>query len=118
MLQIWDSTPGYGDRPFGDTLWSALDEAIGLSDCDVYSYKSDGEDDPFGELCTLYDIHGTNDELSSLEASKCAAGNDCHLCSTTLPRRAQCLVPAPAVWRKGGTHGQCIAHRCEIPPAC
>ena len=48
-LQIWDSTPGYGERPFLDTLWTALDEAITLQDCDVYSYKSDGEDDPFGE---------------------------------------------------------------------
>ena len=25
-----------------------MDEAITLQDCDVYSYKSDGEDDPFG----------------------------------------------------------------------
>lgn len=25
-----------------------MDEAISLPECDVYSYKSDGEDDPFG----------------------------------------------------------------------
>ncbi len=25
-----------------------MDEAVTLRDCDVYSYKSDGEDDPFG----------------------------------------------------------------------
>lgn len=34
--------------PFLDSLWTAMDEAITLQDCDVYSYKSDGEDDPFG----------------------------------------------------------------------
>ena len=46
--QIWDSMPGYSDCSFADSLWSAMDEAICLPDCDVYSYKSDGEDDPFG----------------------------------------------------------------------
>lgn len=34
--------------PFLDSLWTAMDEAVTLKDCDVYSYKSDGEDDPFG----------------------------------------------------------------------
>lgn len=54
-LQSWDGTPGYSDCSFGDTLWTAMDEAICLSECDVYSYKSDGEDDPFGALacCSL-----------------------------------------------------------------
>jgi hypothetical protein len=28
-------------------------QAIDLKDCDVYSYKSDGETDPFGELLPL-----------------------------------------------------------------
>lgn len=46
--QIWDSMPGYSDCSFADSLWSAMDEAICLPECDVYSYKSDGEDDPFG----------------------------------------------------------------------
>jgi Maf1 regulator len=49
-VQIWDSTPGYSDCSFADSLWSAMDEAICLPECDVYSYKSDGEDDPFGAL--------------------------------------------------------------------
>jgi hypothetical protein len=57
VSRIWDNTPGYGERPFGDTLWSALDEAIGLSDCDVYSYKSDGEDDPFGEAGNIWSFN-------------------------------------------------------------
>jgi len=47
-FQIWEDTPGCGDMPFLDSLWTAMDEAITLQDCDVYSYKSDGEDDPFG----------------------------------------------------------------------
>ena len=46
--QIWEDTPGCGDTPFLDSLWTAMDEAVTLKDCDVYSYKSDGEDDPFG----------------------------------------------------------------------
>ena len=39
--------------PFLDSLWTAMDEAVTLKDCDVYSYKSDGEDDPFGVLAPL-----------------------------------------------------------------
>jgi hypothetical protein len=31
-----------------------VDQAIDLKECDVYSYKSDGETDPFGEHETLY----------------------------------------------------------------
>ena len=45
---MWEATPGCGGAPFLDTLWTAVDEAIELPDCDVYSYKSDGEADPFG----------------------------------------------------------------------
>lgn len=45
---MWEATPGYGERPFMEALWAALDEAIGLTECDIYSYKSDGENDPFG----------------------------------------------------------------------
>ncbi|KIY96278.1 hypothetical protein MNEG_11685 [Monoraphidium neglectum] len=70
---VWEATPGFGDAPFLDTLWSAVDEgrggvreprrvarragggccgrgrgrAIDLKSCDVYSYKSDNETDPF-----------------------------------------------------------------------
>jgi hypothetical protein len=46
--QVWEATPGCGGSPFLDTLWTGVDEAIELPDCDVYSYKSDGEADPFG----------------------------------------------------------------------
>lgn len=48
-VQVWENTPGFGEQPFLDTLWSSIDEAIDLKECDVYSYKSDGETDPFGE---------------------------------------------------------------------
>lgn len=52
--------PGYSDCSFADSLWSAMDEAICLSDCDVYSYKSDGEDDPFGALSSLSGVAACN----------------------------------------------------------
>ena len=46
--QVWEATPGCGEAPFLDSVWTAIDEAVALQDCDVYSYKSDGETDPFG----------------------------------------------------------------------
>ena len=51
VARVWDATPGYGgaDTPFLEALWGAIDSAAGLGECDVYSYKSDGEADPFGE---------------------------------------------------------------------
>ncbi len=49
---MWEATPGCGGAPFLDTLWTAVDEAIELPDCDVYSYKSDGEAYPFGAAPT------------------------------------------------------------------
>eukprot|EP00878_Enallax_costatus_P002880 GHUV01003073.1.p1 GENE.GHUV01003073.1~~GHUV01003073.1.p1 ORF type:complete len:239 (+),score=33.64 GHUV01003073.1:276-992(+) len=52
--KVWENTPGFGETPFLDTLWSSIDEAIDLKDCDVYSYKSDGETDPFGEKACLW----------------------------------------------------------------
>ncbi|WIA14578.1 hypothetical protein OEZ86_013063 [Tetradesmus obliquus] len=54
VSKVWENTPGFGEAPFLDTLWSAIDEAIDLKDCDVYSYKSDGETDPFGEKATVW----------------------------------------------------------------
>lgn len=50
---MWESTPGYGDAKLLDTLWAAIDEAIELKGCDVYSYQSDGETDPFGAQCRI-----------------------------------------------------------------
>ena len=48
-LQVWENTPGCGESAFLDTMWTAIDEAVALQECEVYSYKSDGETDPFGE---------------------------------------------------------------------
>ena len=47
--KVWETTPGFGEEPFLDCLWAAIDEVIDLKECDVYSYKSDLENDPFGE---------------------------------------------------------------------
>jgi hypothetical protein len=55
--KVWESTPGFGDEPFLDTLWSTLDEVIDFEDCDVYSYKSDLETDPFGEKGSLWSFN-------------------------------------------------------------
>jgi hypothetical protein len=57
VSRIWDSMPGYSDCSFADSLWSAMDEAICLPECDVYSYKSDGEDDPFGEAGNIWSFN-------------------------------------------------------------
>lgn len=54
VSKVWENTPGFGDKPFLDTLWTSIDEAIDLKECDVYSYKSDGETDPFGEVATVW----------------------------------------------------------------
>lgn len=30
LLQVWESTPGFGEKPFLDTLWSSIDEVRGV----------------------------------------------------------------------------------------
>lgn len=57
VSKVWEATPGFGDAPFLDTLWSAVDEAIDLKSCDVYSYKSDNETDPFGEKASVWSFN-------------------------------------------------------------
>lgn len=50
VSKVWERTPGYGDAPFLDSIWSAIDEAVeGLRDCAVYSYKAELDSDPFAE---------------------------------------------------------------------
>lgn len=49
VSKVWENTPGFGDAPLLDTLWTAVDEAITLKECDVYSYQADCEMDPFGD---------------------------------------------------------------------
>ena len=58
VSKVWDATPGYGgDEPFLDSLWRVLDEACCLADCDIYSYKSDLDTDPFGEEGSLWSFN-------------------------------------------------------------
>lgn len=55
--KVWETTPGFGEEPFLDTLWTAIDEVITLKECDVYSYKSDLETDPFGEKGSVWSFN-------------------------------------------------------------
>lgn len=34
--KVWETTPGFGEEPLLDNLWSSIDEAICLKECDVY----------------------------------------------------------------------------------
>lgn len=54
VSKVWSKTPGLGESPFLECLWGSIDEAIGLNDCDVYSYNSDLESDPFGETANVW----------------------------------------------------------------
>lgn len=36
--QVWETTPGFGEEPLLDNLWSSIDEAICLKECDVYRW--------------------------------------------------------------------------------
>ena len=55
--KVWETTPGCGEEPFFDCLWTAIDEVIDMKDCDVYSYKSDLETDPFGEKGSVWSFN-------------------------------------------------------------
>lgn len=55
--KVWEVTPGFGEEPLLDCLWSSIDEAINLKECDVYSYKSDMESDPFGEKGSVWSFN-------------------------------------------------------------
>eukprot|EP00951_Prasinocladus_malaysianus_P010275 scaffold75314_cov18-Prasinocladus_malaysianus.AAC.1 len=46
-ITVWETTPGFGDSPLLESLWTAVDEAIELKECDLYTYNSDLEMDPF-----------------------------------------------------------------------
>lgn len=53
VSKVWERTQG--DREsFLETLWKAIDEAVSLKNCDVYSYKTDRETDPFGERTSVW----------------------------------------------------------------
>jgi len=48
--KLWDE---HG-MPMTSALWGAIDEAIGLMDCDCYSYKAQVDADPFSEMGNLW----------------------------------------------------------------
>ena len=55
--KVWEGTPGVGEEPLLDCLWAAVDEAVELKECDVYSYQSDHENDPFGEKGSVWSFN-------------------------------------------------------------
>ncbi|PNH07783.1 Repressor of RNA polymerase III transcription MAF1 [Tetrabaena socialis] len=57
VSKVWAKTPGLGESPFLECLWSSIDEAICLKECDVYCYKSDQETDPFGEQASMWSFN-------------------------------------------------------------
>lgn len=57
VSKVWAKTPGLGETPFLECLWSSVDEAICLKECDVYCYKSDLETDPFGEQASVWSFN-------------------------------------------------------------
>ncbi|CAL5227285.1 g10217 [Coccomyxa viridis] len=57
VSKVWENTPGCGESAFLDTMWTAIDEAVTLQECEVYSYKSDGETDPFGEVGNVWSFN-------------------------------------------------------------
>uniref|UniRef100_A0A7S1SVR9 Repressor of RNA polymerase III transcription n=1 Tax=Tetraselmis chuii TaxID=63592 RepID=A0A7S1SVR9_9CHLO len=55
--RVWEETPGFGDSPLLESLWSAVDEAVELKECDLYTYNSDLETDPFGEKGSVWSFN-------------------------------------------------------------
>ena len=51
--KVWTATRG-DDEDFLDVLWKTLDEAIGVYEGDVYSYKAVSEGDPFTDEGSLW----------------------------------------------------------------
>lgn len=57
VSRVWEKTPGCGEESFLDTFWKEIDEAIILQECDVYSYKSDGDGDPLSEKGSVWSFN-------------------------------------------------------------
>lgn len=51
--KLWNEQ-SFGSQSFDDILWSAVDEVIGLCECDVYCYQGDMEGDPFADPGNLW----------------------------------------------------------------
>ncbi len=59
--------------PLVDHLWSAVNETIALSDCQVFTYIPDLESDPFSLGCLYVPCHGHVQTLGSTRPSTCGA---------------------------------------------
>lgn len=54
--KMWDRDALATDR-FSEVLWAAIDEVIGLCDCDVYQYNAIQEGDPFADPGHLWSFN-------------------------------------------------------------
>lgn len=55
--RAWEAAPGRAEGSLADALAAALEEAIEPAGCDVYSYQSDLEGDPFGERGSVWSFN-------------------------------------------------------------
>lgn len=52
--QVWSQQLGDDGSTFLDAMWTAMDEVIELTECEIYSYKPDVEGDPFAEKGSIW----------------------------------------------------------------
>jgi hypothetical protein len=57
VSRIWEQSPSGANTSFFDTIWGSIDEAIDMQNCDVYSYKGDGEIDPLSEKGNVWSFN-------------------------------------------------------------
>ena len=55
--KVYEATIGAGAEPLSAELWRSIDEAIGLVDSDVYTYKAVAEGDPFCDDSNLWSFN-------------------------------------------------------------
>jgi hypothetical protein len=55
--KVYEQTVGAGGVGLGAELWQAVDEVIGLVDCDVYTYRAVAEGDPFTDEANLWSFN-------------------------------------------------------------
>ena len=55
--KAYEATVGAGDEPLSSELWRAIDAAIHVVDCDVYTYKAVAEGDPFCDDGNLWSFN-------------------------------------------------------------
>mmetsp|Transcript_5214 Transcript_5214/g.23281 ORF Transcript_5214/g.23281 Transcript_5214/m.23281 type:complete len:237 (+) Transcript_5214:184-894(+) len=55
--KVYEQTLGAGGVGLSAELWKAVDEVIGLVDCDVYTYRAVAEGDPFTDEANLWSFN-------------------------------------------------------------